>query len=463
MILLIFKDGIFMEKMHKQGKFGLSTTIAMIIGIVIGSGIFFKTPEIIKATNGNILHGTIAFVLAALSIIFGGLTISQFTKKENGIGGLIAYAESAYGQKLAFYVGWFQTVIYYPSITAVVGWVAANYIFALFGYPNLITQGKFNIYIWPFTIVIIVFFFLLNIFKTRNAGIFQNISMYSKITALIVFGICGFLFGNPSYIAESVTLPSNTTNILVALVAIAFAFDGWMIAPAIAHEIKNPKKNLTKALIIAPTIIAGIYLLYYIGLSVFIPKEMVLSGVDPIGLLADKLFGSIGIKIIYIFVIISILGTLNGIILAFIRLPYALAIRNMLPCSKALSKVNDKYDIPINSSLLSLTLTAVYLLLHFLSLDGALVYQISWFKGLEVDNLPIVANFIFLIIVYWAILSNKVHTENPWKAKFYALFAIIGAGIIIYAGFTKPGFNLYLTASILLTLAGRLTKLKKNV
>ena len=74
-------------------KFGLFTTIAMIVGIVIGSGIFFKTPEILRDTNGNILIGASAFLVAALSIIFGGLTISNYAEKDETVGGLVSYCD----------------------------------------------------------------------------------------------------------------------------------------------------------------------------------------------------------------------------------------------------------------------------------------------------------------------------------------------------------------------------------
>lgn len=452
-----------MENNTQTRKFGLLTTIAMIIGIVIGSGIFFKTPQIIQATNGNILQGALAFILAAFSIVFGGLTIAQYSKIDDKVGGIVSYCEAAFGKTVGYLAGWFQVVIYYPAIVSVVTWVGANYTLALFGIDNLLTDGVFNPYVWPLTFIYLVFFYLLNTLQTKRAGFFQSLSMFVKIVALILFGICGFLFGNPSSIIHTASIPSSNGNLMIALVAVAFAFDGWMIAPSIAHEIKNPKKNLTIALVIAPLIITGIYLLYYFGLAVYAPSDVVLSGIDPIGILANNLFGNVGMKIVYLCVVISILGTVNGIILGYIRLPYALALRDEVPFSSHLSKINTKYDIPVNSSITSFVLSLVYLLLHFASLDGAAVYNFTFFSGLEVDNLPIIANYFFLIIMYIAVLGNRIKSNSFVKGKIYPTLAIIGALIVLYAGFTKPQFNVYLVISVIIILSGLLIRPKKSV
>ncbi|MEG1732223.1 MAG: amino acid permease, partial [Longicatena sp.] len=99
--------------MHKEKettqtrKFGLLTTIAMIVGIVVGSGIFFKTPQILLRVNGNVLVGIGVFLVAAIGIIFGGLTISQYAQKDENVGGIISYCEMAWGKSVGYIAGWF--------------------------------------------------------------------------------------------------------------------------------------------------------------------------------------------------------------------------------------------------------------------------------------------------------------------------------------------------------------------
>lgn len=112
---------------------GLFTTIAMIIGVVIGSGIFFKSDNILVATNGSIALGVLVFCIAAIAIIFGSLTISELAARNSEAGGLIAYAEQSYNKSIACAFGWFQTFLYFPTLIAVVAYVAGIYICLLFG------------------------------------------------------------------------------------------------------------------------------------------------------------------------------------------------------------------------------------------------------------------------------------------------------------------------------------------
>ncbi len=154
---------------NQKQKFGLFTTISMIVGVVIGSGIFFKTDDILLASNGNIILGALLLVLGAVGIVFGGLCVSQYAKENSEAGGLITYAEMAWGKTLGYLSGWFQTIFYYPAIIAVLAWIAAIYTGHLFGISN-----PHDIRLWVITLLIIIISFTLNILNTKAAGKFQN-------------------------------------------------------------------------------------------------------------------------------------------------------------------------------------------------------------------------------------------------------------------------------------------------
>ena len=115
-------------------KYGLTTAIAMIVGIVIGSGIFFKSDNILIYTNGSIIKGIAVFSIAAIGIIFGSLTIGVLASKTTAAGGIIAYADEYSGRKVACAFGWFLTFVYYPALVAVLVWVTGVYICMLFGF-----------------------------------------------------------------------------------------------------------------------------------------------------------------------------------------------------------------------------------------------------------------------------------------------------------------------------------------
>lgn len=452
--------GYDMKNKQPSQKFGLLTSISMIVGIVIGSGIFFRTPIIMERVNGNIISGLFVFIVAAFSIIFGGLTLAQYAQNTDTAGGVISYCESAWGKTIAYVAGWFQTIFYYPALNAVVTWVAANYTCALFGLPNLLVSGEVTIHVWIVTAIYLIGLFLLNTLATKSAGRFQSIAMFTKIAALIILALGGLFFGSPvETFANSGNYHTVFSGFLGAVVVVAFAFDGWSVAPSIAHEIKNPKKNLPIALTIAPLIITGIYILYFLGVVSYTGPDAILAGQDPIQILASGLFGDFGMRIVLLFIVISVLGTSNGLILGYIRLPYALAIRNSLPMSEQLAEVHPKYDIPIKSVGLAFFITAIWTFFHYLSINGVVIHGWTLFEGLEVDNLPIVLMYLFYILLYvGAIKLNK--KDGFIKRYIIPIFAIAGALIIVYGGLIQPKFNVYLIICIIGIIAGLLIRPK---
>ena len=118
----------------EKKRYGLFTAVAMIVGIVIGSGIFFKSDNILYATGGSLPLGVLVFLLGAVGIVFGGLSLSELASRTDRPGGVIAYAREFAGRRMAGVFGWFQTFIYLPAITVVVSWAVGIYACLLFGW-----------------------------------------------------------------------------------------------------------------------------------------------------------------------------------------------------------------------------------------------------------------------------------------------------------------------------------------
>lgn len=450
--------------MEQQKKFGTFTTIAMIVGIVVGSGIFFKTPQIVSQVGGNILFGIIVFLIASVGIIFGGLTISLYAKNESSVGGIITYCEMAWGKSFGYLAGWFQMIFYFPALIAVVAWVAANYTCAFLDLPNLLIGGQLGKEVWIFTCLYLVGIYTLNCFKTMWAGKFQNIATIVKIVALAILAIVGLVKGNVvDTVQSTLHYPISHSGFLGALIIVAFAFDGWMVAPSIAHEIKNPKRNLPFALTIAPIVITLLYIAYFVGICSLATPNVILQGIDPLQIVATKLFGRAGMKIVLLLIIISVLGTLNGIILSYIRLPYALGLRGQIKKSHIFSKINKNYDIPFASLILCACLTLFWALLHFLSVDGP-SFDFTLLEGLAVDNLPIVLTYVFYALLYLAVIFKGIEGQKLSFINRYVVptFALAGACLVIYGGAIQPQFNTYFLIGIIGILAGWMLKPTKS-
>ncbi len=423
--------------MHKK-EYSLFTAIAMIVGIVIGSGIFFKSDNILVFTNGSIINGILLFSIAAVGIIFGSLAIGVLASKTTKAGGLITYADEYSGKKTACAFGWFQIFIYYPAVIVVVSWVVGVYFCMLFGIKST------SEIIALVGVAAAIMCFLMNVISANLGGYFQNCSTIIKMIPLIIIAIAGFIYGDVSSISQ---IHSSTTSVpqniswLAALGPIAFSYDGWVVSTSIAHEIKNSKRNLPIALIVGPLFILIAYILYFSGISILVgPENIIKLGDEHVNVAAVKLFGESGAKVILIFVIVSVLGTLNGFILGFIRLPYSLALRNMFPHSDKIKLVNHSTHLPEYSALIAFFITMFWEMLNYFVQKHELI------PNSDLSEIPIVASYILYIILYFAVIKlyKKGEVEGYVRGVVIPILAIIGSVIIIIGGLQNPMTFFYL-------------------
>ena len=108
-------------------KYGLLTAICMVVGIVVGSGVFFKAQTILQKTNGDMPLGIAAWAIGGLIMIVCILAFANMAQKYEKVNGVVDYAEALVGPKYGYYMGWFMTTIYYPSMTSVLAWLSARY------------------------------------------------------------------------------------------------------------------------------------------------------------------------------------------------------------------------------------------------------------------------------------------------------------------------------------------------
>ncbi|ONI46918.1 amino acid permease [Candidatus Epulonipiscium fishelsonii] len=437
----------------KKTEYGLSTAIAMIVGIVIGSGIFFKSDNILVATDGSIALGVLVFVLAAISIIFGGLTISELASRYNKPGGVITYAEHS-NKSMGCALGWFHTLIYYPTLVAIVSWVAGIYIFILFGIEStLLTQCLVGLICFIGT-------FALNILSVRLGGIFQNAATIIKLIPLILIAVLGLIYGDPAS-SVHVTDVTQMTSLgwMSAISAIAFSFDGWIVATSVGGEIKDSKKNLPIALIFAPIFILIIYVLYFVGISSLVgPEAVIAQGDAHVDIAANMLFGPFGAKIVLIFVIISVLGTVNGLTLAIIRMPQMLAERNMFPNAKKMAVIDPKYGISVPSAIFAFAISVFWLIMHYICTTYNLL------PNSDISEISISINYIAYIYLYCQVIKLKKSGEikSAIRGYFNPIMACIGSLIIISGSISNPLFILYLGISAVVVISAIVFYKKTN-
>lgn len=448
------------EKNNVEGRkiYGLSTAISMIVGIVVGSGIYFKADDILGYTNGNLELGLLVLTLGALCIIFGSLTLANLSKRYTSKGGLVGYYERFISKKMASAYGWFQLFVWLPTISVVVAWAGAIYTFMLLGIEaSLIEQILLGLFYN-------LLFILINSLSRRAGGLVQRMSTGIKLLPLIVITIYGLFFADPvdigpmkeaGFIAEL-----SKFSWLSALVPLAFIFDGWTISMTIGPEIVNPKKNLTKALVISPLFVLIVYLVYILSLSRILGSQEIINlGDASIFAAAHSILGPRAGNIILVIVIISILGVVNGIELGAIRVPQAMAEMDMIPDPKGkISRLNPRTQLSRRSIIITLCLNVFWAIIHFI------VMKYNLFAGRDISEISIVFSYLMYIILYIEVFK-LLKKENDKKRLWLPVAAIIGSLIIFIGSILASPFYvcLFVLISFLVCLMGYKYMAKKPI
>ncbi|MDY0227830.1 MAG: APC family permease [Desulfomicrobium apsheronum] len=416
-------------------KFGLFTAIAMVVGIVIGSGVFFKAEKILTATGGNLPLGILAWIIGGFIMISCAYTFSLMATKYERVNGIVDYAEAAMGKKYGYYVGWFMALIYYPTLTAVLAWVSARYTAVLFGWD--ITGGE----CMTISGFFLVASYALNALSPVLAGKFQVTTTVIKLIPLLLMAVVGTVFGLDNGMimqnfTTSVVEVDPVIAIFTAVVATSFAYEGWIIATSINAELRDSKRNLPLALMVGTFTVMVVYILYYVGLAGAVTNQTLMEGGQEGAKLAfETVFSSLGGTLIFVFVIISCLGTLNGLMLGCTRGIYSISARNQGPRPFMYKQIDNATNMPTNSAVLGLLLSAFWLVYFY----GANLTK-PWFGFFCFDpsELPIVTIYALYIPIF-VVFMKKEADLSVFKRYVMPSLAIFGSLFMMFAACFSHG------------------------
>lgn len=417
-------------------KYGLFTAICMVVGIVIGSGIFFKAESMLEKTNGDMLIGVLAWLIGGLVMIVCAVNFANFASRYEKVNGLVDYSEAIVGDRYAYMMGWFATTIYYPAMTSVLAWVSARYTLVLFG-QNDPTTGL----CMTLGCLYLVLAFFINTLGPKIAGKLQVSSTIIKLIPLIIMAIVGTVVGlvngNTIEAFRSSSSSGNFESIFGAIVAGAFAYEGWIIATSINAELKDSKKNLPIALIVGSLIVIIIYITYFVGLaggaSIIELEENPLSSYN-------NIFGSIGSTILMVFIVVSCLGTLNGLMFASIRSTYSVAVRNHGLNPKMMQQVDSVTNMPTNSSIIGLLFTTIwYFYFYGANLNSINIFGIFSFDSSELPIITIYAMYIPLFVIF----IFKEGKKDIWRNIVMPILGIIASLFMVFAAIYSHGYLIY--------------------
>ena len=401
------------DKQRMKKNLGFLTATSLVVGCVIGAGVFFKPYAIYQATGGAPGMGILAWIIGGLMSLFAALTFSEVAILIPKTGGMVAYLTDTYDERLGFLAGWMQVIIFYPAFLAGYGVKVGSELSEWIG-PQ---------FALPVAMVVILSLVALNSLGSHTAGGMQVVSTACKLIPLALLIVFGFLRGQVSrpVFTPMVGEGKGLGGVLGStLLAVLFAFEGWTNVGTIAGEMKRPGKDLPRAIIAGVSIIMAVYLAINIAYLQVIPADELMNLESPAAAVATRLFGQSGGLLIKIGIIISVIGAANGFLMSGSRVAYQLAVQRTLPASRALERLNGR-RVPANSIWLIGALACLY------SLTG------------EFDlltDLGVFSCWIFYTLTFACVIRlRRLHPDwvRPYRVPLYPVIPAlaIGSGLFV--------------------------------
>lgn len=447
-----------------EKRYNLLTAIAMVVGTVIGSGVFFKAEVVLKNTGGNLMIGVLSWLIMGLVMIICTYTFGIVAGNYEGADGLVAFTRASCGKTYAYYVGWFMTVVYYPTLTSVLCWLPARYFGVLIG--GEVWGNPTSAPVMTLSVAFMVATYAMNALAPKVAGKFQISTTAIKLIPLLLMAVVGTIVGltngQITYNFSNIVDPSvaPTTGLFAGVVALSFAYEGWICATAIGSELKDAKRNLPRALIIGAIIVVAVYVAYYIGLAGALDSAIMMeNGQEGAKLAFQNIFGKVGGAAIFVFVVISCWGTCNGLTMSVCRGMYDLAVDSESDKLKMFKNIDPTTGMPTNSTVIGLLVTGLWLVYFY----GANLAPTGWFGPFCFDSseLPIITLYLLYIPIFLKLMSlQNLKGFNRYVMPVLAvLCSLFMCFACIYTYKIKVLFYLIVFAVIM--LAGAFFKGKK--
>lgn len=443
-----------------EKKYGLPTALSMVMGIVIGSGIFFKAVKVLSLTNGNMGQSLLIIGIVGMICIVCSNVFAQMGRHYSTCNGLVDYAEVSCGSKYAYFVGFFTSTIYNPVIAATLSYIGASYFCMMLGIEM---YGQAN------TGISILFMFgliVMNMLAPKLAGKFQVATTVVKLTPIILMGvigcIVGLINGNGVAVFEMPSIKGATDNgLLAGVCAFAFAYEGWISASSINSELRNPKRDLPLALTIGGIFCTFIYMLYVYSMSATLSPEEIIAAGDSLPKIAfTNIFGNVAGNLILSIIVISCLGTANGMTMSTMRGFYSLAIRGKGINPRAVADVDEITGMPLKSCIIGIGMMGFWLFqISTLFFQGPLAFNGThnpeWLFAWEADEICIITLYALYIPIFVHIIL-KEKSFNFLNRFVLPILAIISSLFMCYCAYYTYGYQIlyYLVFFIVLQAFG---------
>lgn len=415
-------------------QFGAFTGLALVVGTVIGSGIF-RVSSPIAAATGNLTGITLVWVLGGAIVLCGALSMAELAVMYPSAGGPYVYLREAYGRPLAFLYGW-MVLLTTPAAGAADGLMFAQY---LQTFLPLSTVAEHLI-----ATALILLVGLANYRSARLGAVVQNASATAKILAIV--GLAGAIFLlAPSRIidplaGEPVGVP-HWSGIALGILVVLWAYGGWDSITAVAGEVRQPHRNLPIALIGGVLVVMAVYVLVNAAYVRALPLSRIATSTAVAADAARQALGRAGASLVSALVMLSIFGSLTSSTLSTPRVFYAMAEDGLF--FRSVGRVHRRYATPHVAIAVITVVTIGYVLTrNFTQLAEIYVLGVWPFQALCIAGL-------------FVLRRKRPNLQRTYRAIGYplvpALFVSVALVVIGNAAYTQRWSTL---SSLLVVLAG---------
>ena len=409
---------------------GLWSGVALVVGITIGSGIFRSPAGIAqKVPSPTLMLGL--WIAGGLITLCGALSLAELAAALPETGGFYAYLREGWGRRTAFLFGWAELVLIRASALGGIAVVFGEYLLRSLG----IDPVEHYVTARALSAGAIAFAATANIIGANVGAAIVGVSTAAKFAALVVLVGASFMFGGEhgaswDYLTAPASGPITIGAMGLALVSVLWAYDGWGDLSFAAGEVKNPQRNLPRAIILGTLALIGIYVMTNVA---YVYVNSVANIADPRTPLvaADTmlaLFGRTGVVLVSVFVMISSFSSLNGSMLASPRVFFAMADDGLF--FESIARVHPRFKTPYVAILLAAVLGI------------ALVMSRSFEALTETFVLAIWPFYALGIAAIYRLRRLRPSMERPYKAIGYpvvpAIFILSVAAFVLNALINEP-------------------------
>jgi len=418
------------ERPELARDLGLSHAGAVVVGTIIGSGIFLVPKEMMQAV-GSARLVYLAWIVGGLLSFFGALTYAELGAMKPQAGGEYVYVRDAYGPLSGFLYAWTWFLIAKPASIATIttGLVRILGTFPAFAFlsnpwlshPFTVTYGQMV------AIVAAILVSWLNYVGVRRAGDFQFLFTLLKVAIILGIVAVGFSYRGgtwANFTTEFIGAKGGIAGFFAALVAALWAYDGWNDLNMVAGEVRNPQRNVPLALVWGVATVGALYILVNAAVQYVLPAAAVAASERPASDAVALVLGRAGAALVSAGMAISMLVTLNGTIMSGARVPFAMARDGYF--FKSLAQVHPRFRTPSIAIIVQCALAIILLLL------GGSFRQFF--------SLAIFAEWLFYMIAGSTVFVFRYrdpHADRPYRVWGYplvpAIFVLVSALLL---GFT---------------------------